>query len=108
MITTFTVGPRKTSDSCFRRHLLLGRAGDFADSAHQQALALTAARIVITDEVLAEYLTFFSTGPEQLRREAVESVENLLASSVIRVIPQNRESFLAASALLLKQCPAIE
>ena len=85
---------------------------DFADSAHQQALALTAARassrIVTTDEVLAEYLTFFSTGPEQLRREAVESVENLLASSVIRVIPQSRESFLAASALLLKQCPAIE
>jgi predicted nucleic acid-binding protein len=72
---------------------------DFADSAHQQALALTAARassrIVTTDEVLTEYLTFFSTGPEQLRREAAESVENLLASSVIREIPQSRESFLA-------------
>jgi len=36
---------------------------DFADSAHQRALALTAerasSRIVTTDEVLTEYLTFF-------------------------------------------------
>jgi predicted nucleic acid-binding protein len=36
----------------------------FADTAHQRALALTSERadtpIVTTDEVLAEYLTFFS------------------------------------------------
>lgn len=72
---------------------------DFADGAHQQALALTAqrasSRIVTTDEVLTEYLTFFSTAPEALRREAVESVERILASAAIRVIPQSRESFLA-------------
>ncbi|MGA3075407.1 MAG: hypothetical protein ABSG56_17090 [Bryobacteraceae bacterium] len=52
-------------------------------------------RIVTTDEVLTEYLTFFSTAPESLRREAAEGVEEILASSVIRVIPQSRESFLA-------------
>jgi predicted nucleic acid-binding protein len=76
---------------------------DFADSAHQRALALTAeraeSRIVTTDEVLAEYLTFFSTAPEPLRREAAESVAGILASSAIRVVPQSRESFLAGLEL---------
>jgi predicted nucleic acid-binding protein len=76
---------------------------DFADSAHQRALALTAARassrIVTTGEVLTEYLTFFSTAPEPLRREAAESVVGILASSVICVIPQSRESFLAGLQL---------
>lgn len=54
---------------------------DFSDSAHQQALSLTAdlatARIVTTDEVLTECLTFFSTAPELLRREVAESVEGI-------------------------------
>jgi predicted nucleic acid-binding protein len=76
---------------------------DFADSAHHRALTLTAelaaSRIVTTDEVLTEYLTFFSTSPEPLRREVAESVEGILASPVIRVIPQSRESFLAGLQL---------
>ena len=66
---------------------------DFADSAHQRALALTSerasSRIVTTDEVLTEHLTFFSTAPEPLRREAAESAEGILA----------RESFLAGLQL---------
>ena len=70
---------------------------DFADSAHQRALTLTAklaaSHIVTTDEVLTEYLTFFSTALEPLRREVAESVEGILSSSVIRVIPQSRDSF---------------
>jgi len=76
---------------------------DFADSAHQRALAFTAksasSGIVTTDEVLTEYLSFFSTASEPLRREAAESVEDILASGVIRVIPQSRTSFLAGLAL---------
>ena len=44
---------------------------DFTDSAHRRALSLTSERsaspIVTTDEVLAEYLTFFSTAPEPVR-----------------------------------------
>jgi predicted nucleic acid-binding protein len=76
---------------------------DFTDSAHQRALALTSerasSRIVTTDEVLAEYLTFFSAAPEPVRREAADSVEGILLSSVIRVIPQSRESFLAGLQL---------
>jgi predicted nucleic acid-binding protein len=76
---------------------------DSADSAHQRALNLTAdratSRIFTTDEVLTEYLTFFSTAPEQFRIEAAESVEGLLASSIVRVIPQSRESFRAGLQL---------
>ena len=76
---------------------------DFTDSAHPRALTLTteraASQIVTTDEVLTEYLTFFSSAPESLRREAAESVEGILANPVIRVIPQSRESFLAGLEL---------
>jgi hypothetical protein len=76
---------------------------DFADSAHQRALTLTAARaasqIVTTDEVLAEYLTFFATAPEQMRRKAVTNFQCILEDSGVRVVPQSRESFLAGMGL---------
>jgi uncharacterized protein len=73
------------------------------DSAHKKALALTVelagSRIVTTDEVLTEYLTFFASAPEPTRREAAAVVEDLLSSSVIQVIPQSRESFRAGLQL---------
>jgi hypothetical protein len=51
---------------------------DFADSAHQRALAITSEQInppiITTDEVLAEFLTFFATAPEQMRRKAVTTL----------------------------------
>jgi uncharacterized protein len=76
---------------------------DAADGAHQRALTLTSERatsqIVTTDEVLTEYLTFFATAPEQFRRGAAESVARILASSVVRVIPQSRGSFLGGLEL---------
>jgi predicted nucleic acid-binding protein len=72
---------------------------DFTDSAHQRALAITLERasspIVTTDEVLAEYLTFFAGAPEPIRAEAAATVEGILASPAIRVIPQSRRSFLS-------------
>jgi predicted nucleic acid-binding protein len=70
---------------------------DPADSAHQLALQLTAERatwpFVTTDEVLTEYLSFFSSVPASARREAADVAEDPLASSVVRVIPQSRDSF---------------
>ena len=76
---------------------------DFADRTHERALALAKERegcqIVTTDEVLAEYLTFFSGSPESMRREVVAIVQSILASSVIQVIPQSRGSFLAGLQL---------
>jgi predicted nucleic acid-binding protein len=64
-----------------------------------QALALPAdATIVTTDEVLSEFLTFFS-GESWLRQRAVQTVQMLLNQPGVRVIPQTRESFLAGLEL---------
>ncbi len=72
---------------------------DFTDAAHERAVALTrelaASPLVTTDEVLAEYLTFFANSPGPMRQQVAASVQGILATSVIRVIPQSRESFLA-------------
>ena len=60
---------------------------DSTDSAHWLALTLTAERatsqIVTTDEVLTEYLSFFSSTPAPSRREAAEVAEDLLTSSIV-------------------------
>ena len=55
---------------------------------------LADARILTTDEVLAEFLTFFSSDP-WLRNRAAETVRALLCDPDVRVIAQSRESFLA-------------
>jgi predicted nucleic acid-binding protein len=72
------------------------------DSRHQDALALdnvlAATRIVTTDEILTEFMTFFSADPWQ-RSRAAATVRSLLAEPEIRVIPQSRESFLAGLSL---------
>lgn len=76
---------------------------DFTDSAHRRALALTSERadspLVTTDEVLAEYLTFFATAPEPMRRNAVTNVQRILEAPGVQVVPQSRESFLSGMAL---------
>jgi uncharacterized protein len=76
---------------------------DFSDGAHRRALALTAERvdtpIVTTDEVLAEYLTFFAIAPEQMRRKAVINARRILDDPGVRVLPQSRNSFLSGMAL---------
>jgi predicted nucleic acid-binding protein len=75
----------------------------FTDSAHRLALTLTAERatsqIVTTDEVLTEYLNSFSSAPAPSRSQAAAVVEDLLTSSVVRVIPQSREPFRAGLQL---------
>ena len=53
--------------------------------------------IVTTDEVLTEYLTFFST--TSFRRKAAEGVERPLTSAVVQVLPQSRVSFRAGLQL---------
>ena len=76
---------------------------DFTDSAHERALALTSERadspIVITGEVLAEYLSFFATAPEQMRRKAVTNAQRILEDPGVQVVPQSRGSFLSGMAL---------
>jgi uncharacterized protein len=65
-----------------------------ADSSYAQAHRFTD-DIVTTDEVLGEYLTFFSRAPEYLRRKAAANVVDILDDPTTRVIPQSRESFLS-------------
>jgi uncharacterized protein len=76
---------------------------DLADASHQRAVALTAERrgslIVTTDEVLAEYLTFFAAAPEPIRRKAVINAQRILEAPGVEVIPQSRASFLSGVAL---------
>jgi predicted nucleic acid-binding protein len=72
------------------------------DSRHRDAVAfdkvLADATIFTTDEVLAEFMTFFSSDPWQ-RAHAAATVRRLLTKPEIRVIEQSRGSFLAGIAL---------
>jgi predicted nucleic acid-binding protein len=54
---------------------------------------------VTTDEVLTEYLAFFSGAKLSVRLQAGDNVDALLRSSTVVVIPQSRESFLAGLEL---------
>jgi len=51
------------------------------------------------DEVLAEYLTFYSATRPQAREDAVQTVRDILRDPHMTVIPQSHASFLDAFAL---------
>jgi uncharacterized protein len=68
------------------------------EAAHAPASQFTG-KIVTTDEVLSEYLTFFSAAPDYIRSDAGETVQDILQDGDIRVIPQSRKSFLDGLAL---------
>jgi uncharacterized protein len=57
------------------------------------------ARIVTTDEVLAEFLTFFGRLGAYWRQQAVVFVNAIAANPNVLVIPQTRDSFTAGLAL---------
>ncbi len=64
------------------------------DAAYARAQEITD-DLVTTEEVLAEYLTFFCAAPEYLRREVASNVEAMLTDPGIRIIPQSHDSFVA-------------
>ena len=72
------------------------------DSRHEQVRSLDQelgdVLVLTTDEVLDEFLAYFSGDPA-LRRSAVATVERLLAEPGYTVIPQSRQSFLAGLEL---------
>jgi hypothetical protein len=49
--------------------------------------------------VLVEYLTFFATANERLRRKAAAYAQRILDDLGVRVVPQSRESFLSGMDL---------
>jgi predicted nucleic acid-binding protein len=73
-----------------------------ADARYQDASSiddtLTGATVFTTDEVLAEFLTFFA-GDTWLRNRAAETVLKLLNEPGVCVVAQSRESFLSGLEL---------
>ena len=62
-----------------------------ASSATPQAV-----RIITTDEVLIEFLNYFSRpGRRRLRERALALLDRIQATGDVTVIPQSRDSFLA-------------
>ena len=55
-------------------------------------------RLYTVDEVLAEYLTFFSTSRPHVRQQAANTVQTLLDDSTVTVFPQSHTSFVNALA----------
>jgi predicted nucleic acid-binding protein len=76
---------------------------DSTDSSHRRALEPTArfadVSIVTTDEVVVEYLTFFATANERMRRKALINAQRILEAPGIRGAPQSRDSLLSGMAL---------
>ncbi len=68
------------------------------DPAHARALELSRSfqpeRIVTTDEVLSEYLTFFAGAKPESGTGLAGIVAKLIDRSGVRIIPQSRDSFL--------------
>ena len=68
------------------------------DQWHAGVLAFDAVlaeyRFYTTDEVLTEFLTFYSEGAPHIRRRAARFARDILANPFIVVFPQTRTSFL--------------
>ena len=71
---------------------------DSTDAAHKRARQVTD-DLVTTDEVLTEYLNFFSSSQEFMRREIVLTVEDILQDPGVTLVPQSRETFLTGLSL---------
>ena len=56
-------------------------------------------RLVTTEEVLTEFLTFYSTTGPQSRQQTAQLVRSILNDPDITVIPQSYEGFLDALTL---------
>jgi uncharacterized protein len=65
----------------------------------QAMRSLGAATLVTTDEVLDEFLAYYSGHGPIVRSEAVQTVEDALADASLIVLPQSHHSFLDGLAL---------
>jgi predicted nucleic acid-binding protein len=60
--------------------------------------ALADYHLYTVDEVLAEYLTFYSASRPRIRDDAVQTVRHVLHDAKMTVFPQSHRSFLDALA----------
>jgi uncharacterized protein len=76
---------------------------DPRDQWHARVLAFSRSlsdyHLYTVDEVLAEYLTFYSASRPHVRADAVQTVRDILRDPHITVMPQSHASFLEAFAL---------
>ncbi len=71
----------------------------FWSAANEAREAIGQCLIVTTDEVLAEFVTAFSKGGNQMRYRAVQTVRRVLDNPNVKVVSQSRESFLRLGPL---------
>lgn len=60
---------------------------------------LSSVTIVTTDEVLTEFLNFFSAYDIRIRQSAIHRVHDILQNDYVQVIPQSHETFIAGLEL---------
>ena len=77
--------------------------GNRKDQWHQRALAasqrLGQVTLVTTEEVLCEFLAYYSSYGPETRRQTTETVRTLLRDSAIQVVEQSHQTFLAGLGL---------
>jgi predicted nucleic acid-binding protein len=78
---------------------LLNPRDDWHNRVRQYSNTLTQTVLVTTDEVLTEFLNFFSAYELPMREGAVQFVQNLIQKPKIRVIHQTHDTFIAGIAL---------
>ena len=78
---------------------LLNPKDDWHNRVRHYSNTLTQTVLVTTDEVLTEFLNFFSAYELPMREGAVQFVQNLIQKPKIRVIHQTHDTFLAGLAL---------
>lgn len=78
---------------------LLNRRDQWHQSVRDLNRTLNSAQFVTTDEVLTEFLNFFSGYEPRMRQSASLRVQNVLQSDQVQVIPASRDNFIAGLAL---------
>ena len=83
---------------------LIDSSDDWHDRVRQKLIDIQPCKLITTDEVLGEVLTFYSKSGSYARREAANVIQNVLADASIEVRPQTHESFTSGLSLY-KQRP---
>jgi len=69
------------------------------EHAKQLSASLTGAQLVTTEEVLAEFMTWFAPSGVGGRAHAAAAVQHILSDPAVQVVPQTHASFLAGLTL---------
>ena len=79
---------------------LILRGDPWADAVDRATALIGNARLVTTEEVLAEFLAGVSRAGKQARRQAAEMVRHILADPDALVVRQSHDSFVGISGVL--------